>query len=403
MSPVSRGRKGKKQQRGPATGRSRGDRSNAGLDGFEGLYAEMLRAFRPLVKVIDPLEVEVFASDLVGAWWRQLPPGEDAEMVFGLGAIDHAARAGTREALALLRALAAVGVTAEQREAASTAAAALAAGGRAEPPWAGQIGRVRVGECWRLADVYGDQASLLVMFGYGRRRHGLVALVDFNHLGGWVKDLFVTAEPARTLRELRKATLSEPLTRLEQVDPAAARGLLEDGLAATDATWQPEVSQELRQYRALALARCRAMPEPARSGEPDREIGEAEPEAIVAEFLASSQAGDLPDSDAARRCARLSPRGCGGLASAPACPPRQSPSSARSRATAARTSRSCTTRRRTPRLCGCSCRAWTPAAAWTACRMRSTAGCSPCRSSAPGSATRTSWNWTLGTVTSGAC
>src|SRR6266511_1505426 len=123
MSPVSRGRKGKKQQRGPATGRSRGDRSNAGLDGFEGLYAEMLRAFRPLVKVIDPLEVEVFASDLVGAWWRQLPPGEDAEMVFGLGAIDHAARAGTREALALLRALAAVGVTAEQREAASTAAA----------------------------------------------------------------------------------------------------------------------------------------------------------------------------------------------------------------------------------------------------------------------------------------
>src|SRR6266511_3444649 len=147
MSPVSRGRKGKKQQRGPATGRSRGDRSNAGLDGFEGLYAEMLRAFRPLVKVIDPLEVEVFASDLVGAWWRQLPPGEDAEMVFGLGAIDHAARAGTREALALL----------------------------------------------------------------------------------------------------------------------------EDGLAATDASWQPEVSQALRQYRALALARARALPEPARSGEPDHE------------------------------------------------------------------------------------------------------------------------------------
>src|SRR6266496_2328651 len=97
MSPASRGRKRKKQQRGPATGRSRGNRPNAGLDGFEGLYAEMLRAFRPLDKVTDPLEVEVFASDLVGAWWKQLPPGEDAEMVFGLGAIDHAARAGTRE------------------------------------------------------------------------------------------------------------------------------------------------------------------------------------------------------------------------------------------------------------------------------------------------------------------
>jgi hypothetical protein len=279
-------------------------RPNAGLDGFDGLYAEMLRAFRPLAKAGDPLEVEVFASELVGAWWQRLPPGEDPETVFGLGAVEHAARAGTREGLALLRALAVVGVTGEQREAASTAAAAMAAAGVADPQWAGRLGRVHVGECWRLADVYGDQASLLMVFDYGQRRHGLVALVDFNHLGGWVKDLFVTAEPARTLRELRKAALSEPLARLEQVDPAAARGLLEDGLAATDATWQPEMSQELRQYRALALARCRAMPEPPKGG-PDREIGEAEREAVVDDFLASAQAVGLPDGDAARYCARL--------------------------------------------------------------------------------------------------
>jgi hypothetical protein len=61
MSPVSCGRKRKKQQPGAATGRSRGTRPNAGRDGFDGLYAEMLRAFRPLAKVTDPLEVEVFA------------------------------------------------------------------------------------------------------------------------------------------------------------------------------------------------------------------------------------------------------------------------------------------------------------------------------------------------------
>jgi Plasmid pRiA4b ORF-3-like protein/Domain of unknown function (DUF1841) len=305
MSPVSRGRKRKKPSTGRTTARSRAARPNAGLDGLEGLYAEMLRAFRPLAKATDPLEVEVFASDLLGAWWKRLPPGEDPEIVFGLGVVDHAARAGTREALALLRALAVVGVTAEQREAASTAAAALAAAGVAEPPWAGQIGRVRVGECWRLADVYGDQASMLMVFDYGRRRHGLVALVDFNRLGGWVKDLFVTPEPVRTLRELRKAALSEPLATLEQVDPAEARGLVEDGLAATDATWEPEVSQELRQCRALALARCRTMPEPDRAREPDREVSEAERDAIVDQFLASLHARGLSDRDAARSCARL--------------------------------------------------------------------------------------------------
>jgi Domain of unknown function (DUF1841) len=255
--------------------------------------------------VTDPLEVEVFASGLLGAWWQRLPLAEDAEMVFGTGTVEYAARAGTPAALALLRALAVPGVRAEQREAASAAAAALAAKGVAEPPWAAEIGRVRVGECWRLADVYGDQASLLVVFGYGRRRHGLLALVDFNHLGGWVKDAFVTGEPGATLRELRKAALSEPLATLERVDPAEARRLLEDGLSATDATWQPEVSQELRQFRALVLARCRAMPAPEGAGETEREVGEPEREAIVAEFLASPHARGLPDAETAGFCARL--------------------------------------------------------------------------------------------------
>ena len=152
--------------------------------------------------------------------------------------------------------------------------------------------------------MFGDQASLLSVFGYGSREHGLVALVDFNHLGGWVKDLFVTPEPARVLRELRKTALSEPFAVLDQVDPAEARRLLEDGLAATDATWEPEVSDELRQFRALALARCRAMPEPDRPAQPMPEIDNAERDAIVAEFLASPHTAGLPE-EAARYGARL--------------------------------------------------------------------------------------------------
>jgi hypothetical protein len=248
--------------------------------------------------------VEVLASDVLGSWWKRLPPGEDPDVVFGEGAIGHAARAGTREAMALLRALAVLGVTPAQREAASSAAAALAAAGVTDPPWAATIGQVEVGACWRLADVFGDQASLLSVFGYGSREHGLVTLVDFNHLGGWVKDLFVTPEPARVLRELRKSALSEPFAVLDEVDPAEARRLLEDGLAATDATWEPEISDELRQFRALALARCRAMPEPDRPAQPAPEIDSAERDAIVAEFLASPHAAGLPE-EAARYGARL--------------------------------------------------------------------------------------------------
>ena len=297
MSPVSRGRKKKRPTTRPRSARRV-------LPGLDGVHAELLGTFRPAVRATNPLEVEVLTSDVLGSWWKRLPPGEDPDAVFGEGAIGHAARAGTREAMALLRALAVLGVTPAQRNAASSAAAALAAAGVANPPWAATIGQVEVGACWRLSDVFGDQASLLSVFGYGSREHGLVALVDFNHLGGWVKDLFVTPEPARVLRELRKTALSEPFAVLDQVDPAEARRLLEDGLAATDATWEPEVSDELRQFRALALARCRAMPEPDRPAQPMPEIDNAERDAIVAEFLASPHTAGLPE-EAARYGARL--------------------------------------------------------------------------------------------------
>jgi hypothetical protein len=274
------------------------------MPGLAGVHAELLGAFRPVLQATNPLDVEVLASDVLGSWWKRLPPGEDPDAVFGEGVIGYAAQAGTREAMALLRALAVLGVTPAQRNAASRAAAALAAAGVADPPWAATIGRAEIGACWRLADVFGDQASLLSVFGYGSHEHGLVALVDFNHLGGWVKDLFVTPEPATVLRELRKTARSEPYAVLDQVDPAEARRLLEDGLAATDATWEPEVSDELRQFRALALARCRAMPELDRRAQPVPEIDDAERDAIVAEFLASRPAAGLPD-EAARYGARL--------------------------------------------------------------------------------------------------
>ena len=114
----------------------------------------------------------------------------------------------------------------------------------------------------------------------------------------------MTPEPARVLRELRKTARLEPYAVLDQVDPAEARRLLEEGLAATDASWEPEVSDELRQFRALALARCRAMPEPDRPAQPVPEIDDAQRDAIVAEFLASAPAADLPE-EAARYGARL--------------------------------------------------------------------------------------------------
>src|SRR4030095_9379126 len=166
MSPVSRGRR--KPKKRPAT-RSRATRPEPTLDG---VHAEMLRAFRPLAREPDPLEVEVFTSGLLGSWWGRLPPGEDPDALFGLGAVEYAQRRGTREALALLHVVAALGDAEELRVAPATTAASLSAAGVAEPPWSGTIGRVRPGDCWRLGDVYGGQATPLwrVRHGRGARR-----------------------------------------------------------------------------------------------------------------------------------------------------------------------------------------------------------------------------------------
>jgi Domain of unknown function (DUF1841) len=273
--------------------------------------AELLRAFQPAMREQDPLMVEVITSGLAGNRWSQLPSGDDLEAGLDRALVGAVERKGGRRALALLRALATVGGTEALRDAALTAADALAAAGVTEPAWASQLGRVEVGDCWRFADIFGDQANLLLEFGYGERRHGLVALVDFNHLGGWIQDLFITAKPAEVLREMRKESMSDPFATLEQIEPSEARRLVERGLAATDETWQPEVTEEFWQFRALALARCRVMPEPTRADEPAPEIDGAERDAIVEEFIGSAHvAGLLGDggddaADAVRFCARL--------------------------------------------------------------------------------------------------
>ncbi len=297
MSPVSRGRKAKK-------GRASAGARN--VPGLSGVHSEMVRAFQPLAAEGDPLDVEIFASGLVGAWWKSLPPGDDPDAILGLSAVEFAVRRGTPAALALLRAFAVVGAAPDLRQAAAAGAAALVERGVADPPWAAQIGRVQGGDCWRLADVYGDQASLYCEFSYDADRHALLVLLDFSHLGGWVKDVWITDQPDEVLTGLREQAAEQAdMAVLDRIDPAVARRMIEDGFAATDATWQPGVAQTFGEYRAVALARCRALPEPTAPPPEPVEVSELERAALVEEFIASREAKALPDTPTTRYCVRL--------------------------------------------------------------------------------------------------
>lgn len=295
MSPVSRGRKKKR----PAANR-RADRTEPGIDD---LYRDVVGGFRTLLTVPSPLEAEILASWMLGTWWQMLPSDVDPDELT-LRAIAYAASRRKPEALALLYALAYVGESDRVRDAAADAARDLMAAGVQAPRWAGVVGQARATACWWSRDVFGDQADVLCVFDGPAGPHGLVVLVDFNHFGGWVKDVFVTDAPDEVLAGLREVSADEGMCPVEPLDLGVAHQLLLDAFAATDLTWEADLGEDFRDFRALALARCRCLPEPSAEVAPPREVTEAEREAIVAEFLASPQAEGLP-AEEARYCARL--------------------------------------------------------------------------------------------------
>jgi hypothetical protein len=203
-----------------------------------------------------------------------------------------------------------------QRAAAAAGADALAAAGVTDPPWLPELTAVRHTGSWAHGDVYGDQTNVLLAFEAPARPHGLVVLVDHT-LDGIAKDAFVTGDVAGVLADLR--SLREPTTWIRDLTPEEAAALLVPAFAATDAGRDLPLGEDLRETRALAVARLRLLPAP---GEEEPRSAE-DPAALAAEFLDAT--GPLPDVDPTdrARCARLVADGMAAIDGRPA---RASPS-----------------------------------------------------------------------------
>jgi hypothetical protein len=298
VSPVSRGRK---------KASNRAARRQSPTAEEDRLASQLVRSFEGAAAESDPLLVEEVTSDLLGMVWEQTPPDGDPDgpmtaLAAALG------RRRDRGSLALLRALAALAPSERVRDRAGAAAGVLAARGVPEPAWSQKIGRPALRECWQLADVFGDMVSVLCVFAYGRHRHAVTVLIDRTVGKPWAKDV-LTIDPAGVgLRHMRTAAAENPqLTVLERVDPGTARQLIETALAGTDQSRLYEIPESFIENRALALARCRVLPQPA-SGPAQAEpapVPDSWRETVVTEFLASAEARTLPAGDAVRRSARL--------------------------------------------------------------------------------------------------
>jgi hypothetical protein len=290
VSPTSRGRRPKKKPAGPRGSRRRDE---------DAPFAAILREVgKELADADDALDAELTVSALAGSWWDIDLVDADPEVEFGERLVAYAARRrDSRPALALLRVVAELGTPA-QREAASRGADALAAAGVPDPAWAGDLRTVRHTGSWAYGDVFGDQTTVLLVFDRPGRPHGTMVLVDHT-LGGIAKDAFVVDDPDATLGDIRAS--ADDLMWVRELAAAEAAALLVPAFAATDAGRDLPLDEDLRDTRALVVARLRLLPEPL-TVLPRRA---EEPEPLAEEFLASDARPREADADAVAACARL--------------------------------------------------------------------------------------------------
>lgn len=288
--------------------RPSGDRRRA-PDEITGIFDDLLWHARELLAVRSPLDAELIVSEVLGTWWGQRTAAGDVEEVVGERLVEHAGRAGTPAALALLTGIACLG-TARQAAMAERAALALMDRGVARPGWADRVGMVAVEECFTSRDVFGDQDTLVCIYSYdGADRHALVAQVDHNR-SGMVRDAWVSSQVDRVLEHCREDERTNPLMLFEPLDPRQARALLEHGLEIVGAAADPPVRETFPAYHAFVRARMRALPPGGRPPAPPV-YGRDRRAMLAARFLASDEAEGLSDRSAAGRCVdRIIEYGC---------------------------------------------------------------------------------------------
>jgi hypothetical protein len=72
----------------------------------------------------------------------------------------------------------------------------------AELPFVEVLGRPTPQECFSYGDDFGAQESIALTFAYGRKKHAVCVLIDYD-LGGGVKDCWITEKAAEIKKRYR--------------------------------------------------------------------------------------------------------------------------------------------------------------------------------------------------------
>jgi hypothetical protein len=164
--------------------------------------AGLLGIWQPLLdKKMTAFEAELAAAEIL--WTFDGAAGED-DLVDGLTRLIEAAEpTGRPEALVMCRMLAHLGPPAIHDRAVG-AATALAAGGIRDRPWVSSLGAATFERAYGFDD--GAARVVAIEFGYGRRRHAFVFVVD--QLMAVLAGLYATDDVEELHREVRQDALA---------------------------------------------------------------------------------------------------------------------------------------------------------------------------------------------------
>jgi hypothetical protein len=207
-----------------------------------------------LSHVRQPIDAELWGSDMIGALSGAEPAGGDIMAELAKSLVPAVEAKATPEALGLLRVLGAIG-SPELQAVATEAAERVTADGVPDPDWAAAIGSPTIGRSWHYSDVGGRQESITVSFGYGESEHALSVLIDHGK-GGKIKDAWVD-DAAGLLDKTWLAAESDPLIIFEPIESGDAAERLAKAVAAGEAPSKPDEADDLTAHRALLHARVR--------------------------------------------------------------------------------------------------------------------------------------------------
>jgi hypothetical protein len=283
MSPVSRGRKSKRNNKKgaarrpelPAVLAAPGECDCPGCSGEEfdprQLIDELIMAAADVVGSDDPLEAECMGAAFVSI--GASVGAEFEEALVGGFIPEFEARAST-EALAMLLAVGSV-VGGRAGKEAAVAADRLVEAGVTRPGWAaGLTEPVTVGECWRLGDSSGLASMLACSFHRAGHAHALVLSVDHTDCGAADDILLLDAGQLGDMVEMARSSGAdvgaETLDAAEfrwQVEKALDARAVHDGALSDDEMNELLADDDGPGYPALAVllrARMNALPAPAK-------------------------------------------------------------------------------------------------------------------------------------------